>query len=299
MSYAAALQFLYGLQKHGVKLGLQRMSSLLERLGDPHRRYPVCHIGGTNGKGSTAAMAASMLQAAGYRVGLYTSPHLVAFNERIRVAGHPIEDEQIAALTEQIRKASGPITDLTFFEFTTAIAFQHFAQSHLDVAVVEVGMGGRYDATNVVMPMVSTITNVALDHQAYLGDTVDAIAVEKAGIIKCRTPVVVGRLSSDASTVIDSVALGRHASVFRLNVDFHADGESEASFRYEGMKRLIGDLSCPLPGVHQLENAACAIAMIELASERGLAVSDAAIRSGLAVVQWEGRLQVLEQQPRL
>ena len=298
MSYASPLQFLCGLQKHGVKLGLHTIASLLARVGDPHRRYPVCHIGGTNGKGSTAAMAASMLQAAGYRVGLYTSPHLIAFNERIRVAGHPIDDEQIVALTEQLRSAS-PIEDPTFFEFTTAIAFQHFAESGVDVAVVEVGMGGRYDATNVVMPLVSTITNVTLDHQDHLGNTVEAIAVEKAGIIKGRTPVVVGRLSSDASAVIDSIASERHSSVFRLNADFHADGESEASFRYEGMKRSIEDLSCPLPGVHQLENAACAIAMLELASEGGLAVPDGAIRSGLAAVRWEGRLQIVEHHPRL
>jgi dihydrofolate synthase/folylpolyglutamate synthase len=297
MSYAATLQFLYGLQKHGVKLGLETVSSLLGRVDDPQHRYPVLHIGGTNGKGSTAAMAASMLHAAGYRIGLYTSPHLVAFNERIRVNDQSITDEEIVESTESLRRAAGLSLQPTFFEFTTAIAFHYFAQQRIDVAVVEVGMGGRYDATNVVTPAVCAITNVALDHQSYLGKTLCAIAREKAGIIKPRVPLVAGNLSSDALDVVNAVASERQAPVCRLHAEFHVGGDSVEAFHYEGITRSFSDLSCSLQGIHQLENAACALAMLERVSEQGFRVSDEAVRSGLRDVRWEGRLETVQRRP--
>jgi len=303
MPYTAAWEFLQGLQKHGVKLGLEPIQTLLGQLGNPQDRYRTIHIGGTNGKGSTAAMAAAMLQAAGYRVGLYTSPHLIDFRERIRINGDPIPDDAVAQLTGRLRMTlrdtMGQEVLPTFFEFTTALAFQHFAEAGVDVAVIEVGLGGRFDATNTVRPMLSVITNVALDHQDHLGDSVDAIAFEKAGIIKCGVPVVAGRLSAEAAEVVEQVAADRGAPIFRLARDFRAAGDPLAGFHYEGLRRSYYNLSSPLVGLHQLDNAACAVAALELTSDLGLPVFEQAIRDGLRATQWEGRLEVVERQPTL
>lgn len=299
MSYLQSVEFLYGLQKHGIKPGLGTIQALLDRLDHPERRYPSLHIGGTNGKGSTATMAASMLQAAGYRVGLYTSPHLVDFRERIRVNGDVISEERMADLTNCVRAAAGEPREPTFFEFTTAMAFQQFADAGIDVAVVEVGLGGRFDATNVLMPAAAAITNVALDHQEYLGETIGEIAYEKAGIIKSGVPVVVGRVSSEATAVLSRVAGERGAPLSRLYGDFNVSGTSPARFRYEGLKESYDELACPLAGRHQLDNAACALALLEAVSERGLPVSEGAVREGLRTVHWEGRLETVESRPTL
>jgi dihydrofolate synthase/folylpolyglutamate synthase len=298
MTYQAALEFLYGLQKHGIKLGLEAITALLGRLDDPQLRFRSLHIGGTNGKGSTAAMAAAMLQQAGYRVGLYTSPHLLDFRERIRVDGMLITEEQVAALTDRLRDLDQDAST-TFFEFTTAMAFEHFAETGVDLAVVEVGMGGRFDATNVLRPLVSTITNVALDHQEYLGRTVPAIAMEKAGIIKHGVPVVIGRLLPEALAVVRRLAAERRAPLYRLGADFHAEGDPVTGFRYDGLERRYVELSCPLPGQHQLDNAACAVAMLELASGAGIGIPEPALREGLRRVAWQGRLERVDQEPAL
>jgi dihydrofolate synthase/folylpolyglutamate synthase len=184
MTYSACSDYLYGLQKHGIKLGLETMQVLVERIGHPERQFRTLHIGGTNGKGSTAAMAAAILQAAGFRVGLYTSPHLVEFRERIRVNSEMIPEARMAELTERLRAVTSAEVAPTFFEATTALALLYFAEATVDVAVLEVGLGGRFDATNVVDPMVCAITTIALEHQEHLGHTEEAIAFEKAGIIK-------------------------------------------------------------------------------------------------------------------
>ncbi len=298
MSYLTAVEFLYGLHRHGIKLGLDTITELLAGLGHPERRFPSLHIGGTNGKGSTAAIVASVLQAAGYRVGLYTSPHLVDFRERIQVEGAPIAEERVAELTGRLRAAAAASLDPTFFEFTTAMAFQHFADAGIDVAVVEVGLGGRFDATNVLTPVVAAITNVALDHQEYLGHAVPAIAYEKAGIIKPGVPVVVGRVDEDAAAVVARVAEARGAPLYRLTRDFLTEGPS-ARFRYVGMEQSWDALDCPLDGRHQLDNAACALALLEVASGRGVPVAESAVREGLRHVRWEGRLETVERRPLL
>jgi dihydrofolate synthase/folylpolyglutamate synthase len=298
MTYPAALAFLFGLQKHGIKLGLDVIAALLRGLDDPHRRFPNLHIAGTNGKGSTAAMAAAVLQRAGHRVGLYTSPHLMDFRERIRVNGAPIAEERVAAWAGALQQIAHD-QSATFFELTTAMAFAHFADSRVDVAVVEVGMGGRFDATNVITPLVSAITNVALDHQEYLGHTLAAIAGEKAGIIKSGTPVVAGRLQPEAATVIERIAKERQASCYRLGQHFHVAGQSTTAFRYEGLHHCYDNLVPGLAGSHQLDNAACALAMLELASTAGLTVTEPAVREGLRTVTWEGRLERVEQEPVL
>jgi len=299
LSYSESVAFLYSLQKHGVKLGLERIGALLRGLGAPHERYPSLHIGGTNGKGSTAAIAAAILEAAGYRVGLYTSPHLVDFRERIRVSGQPIPEDTVAELTETLQAALGGACQPTFFEFTTALAFQYFAEMAVDVSVIEVGLGGRFDATNVLTPMVSIITTVALDHRDYLGETIGAIAFEKAGIIKPGVPVVTGRLGAEAEAVVASVASTHGSAWSRLGADFRTEGDPCGGFAYRGLRRSCSDLRCPLPGRHQLDNAACALAALEHGARGGLYVPDSAVREGLAAVLWEGRLEHVEEAPSL
>jgi len=297
LSFPDSLRYLYGLQKHGIKLGLATIETLLSRLGDPQERYPTFHIAGTNGKGSTAAMVASVLVAAGYRTGLYTSPHLVNFRERIRVNGAMIQEEQVSVLVGRLRQEAGASLSPTFFEFNTAMAFQYFAQEQVEVAVVEVGMGGRFDATNVVRPMVTAITTVALDHQEYLGTTVAQIAFEKGGIIKPGIPLVTGRLTGEGLQVIGELAVTRGAPHRRLSEEFQAVREEGREFGYRGRRWAFDGLSIPLLGDHQIDNAACAVAMVEQAAERRIRVSESALRSGLRQVSWEGRLDVVERDP--
>ena len=297
MTYPATVQFLYSLQQHGIKLGLETIRALLARVGDPHRRYPVLHIGGTNGKGSTAAMTASMLQAAGHCVGLYTSPHLIDFRERVRVDGVMIPEARVSELVEALRAAATPDLAPTFFEFTTALAFQYFAECRVDVAVLEVGLGGRFDATNVVTPLATAITTIGLDHEAYLGSTLEAIAFEKAGIIKPGVPVVLGRMEASAQRVIEDHAATVVAPVHVLDRDFRSDGPSTADCEYTGLMRRYAHLHCPLEGQFQLDNLACALALVELAHEGGVTVPEAAVRAGLRQVAWEGRVEVIGQAP--
>ncbi len=297
MTYSACIDYLYGLQKHGIKLSLDTMRALVERLGHPERRLRVLHIGGTNGKGSTAAIAAAILQASGRRVGLYTSPHLVEFRERIRVNGEMISEERMADLTERIQAASLG-SEPTFFEATTALAFLYFAEAQVDIAVLEVGLGGRFDATNVVNPLACAITTIALDHQEHLGHTVEAIAFEKAGIIKPSVPVVMGRIAPGAAVVIRRIAAQQEASVWELGRDFSVIGEGSDHFAYRG-GRSIDDLSCALSGHHQLDNAACALALLEGAQRTGITIEESAIREGLRSVTWEGRLERIEQNPTI
>ena len=297
MTYSATVQFLYGLQQHGIKLGLETIRALLGRVGDPHRRYPVLHIGGTNGKGSTAAMAASILQASGHRVGLYTSPHLIDFRERIRVNGVMIPESGVIHGVDMLRAASAPDLAPTFFEFTTALAFHYFAECQVDVVVLEVGLGGRFDATNVVEPLAVAITTIGLDHEAYLGSTIEAIAMEKAGIIKTGVPVVLGRIGELARRVIEDRASAVGAPVFRLERDFRCEGSSPADCRYTGLGLEVEHLGCPLQGRFQIDNLACSLALIELARKSGMTVPETAIRAGLQQVAWEGRLEIVGEEP--
>jgi dihydrofolate synthase/folylpolyglutamate synthase len=299
MTYSTAVAYLYRLQKHGIKLGLTTMTVMMSRLGMPQTRYRTLHIAGTNGKGSTAAMAAAVLQAAGYRVGLYTSPHLVEFRERIRVNGEMIAELQVAQLTEQLQVLCQPDLSPTFFEYTTAMAFQHFADSEVDVAVLEVGLGGRFDATNVVAPMACAITTISLDHQEYLGTTRSSIAFEKAGIIKPEVPVVVGRLDDDAWETIEQVARERQAPMFRLDKDFRTEGKTPQRFSYRGLGVQYDGLTCALEGRHQLDNAACALALLGAAAPQGITVAAEAVRAGLRAVNWAGRLEVVDRRPTI
>lgn len=296
MTYASAIDYLYGLQKHGIKLGLETMQALMDRLGHPERRYRILHIGGTNGKGSTAAIAAAILQASGLRVGLYTSPHLIEFRERIRVNGEMMAEDGVTELTARVRGASESL-EPTFFEATTALAYLYFAEARVDVAVLEVGLGGRFDATNVVHPVACAITTIALDHQEYLGRTEEAIAFEKAGIVKPAVPVVTGRIGSAALSVIRTSAEQRGAPLWQLGRDFAVEGQGPECFTYRGKVQRLEGLSCALAGRHQLDNAACALALLEAAGEGAGPVNEAAIRLGLRSVRWEGRLECIDRDP--
>jgi len=296
LSYPKAIEYLYSLQWHGIKLGLDNIRGLMTALGEPHERFRSVHITGTNGKGSTAAAIANVLQAAGYRTGLYTSPHLIDFTERIRVNGEPIPPERVARLTEGVRAAVGDIP-ATFFEFTTAMAFLYFAESSVDLLVAEVGMGGRYDATNVLSPLVSVITNVDFDHQAFLGNTLEQIAFEKAGIVKPGVPLVTATDRPEALEVIRTVSREQGAPLYRVGNEVRTEGSSPRRFRYQGIRRSYSDLNFALMGKHQLSNAACALAVLEILESHGLPVGESSIRQGLSTVRWDGRMEMIRPNP--
>jgi len=315
VTYAEATAFLYGLRRFGWRPGLATIRRLVALLGDPQTGIPFVHVAGTNGKGSTAAMLDAICRAAGYRTGLYTSPHLLSFTERIRVNGKPINEADIVALTEELKTVCGghfasettaPAGDRlphpTFFELTTAMALLHFRRRAVDAAVIEVGLGGRLDATNVIEPRVAVITNIALEHEQYLGRTLAEIAGEKAGIVKAGIPVVTAA-RGDALAVIQQRAAERQAPIvsvpeaYRWEVrESKLDGQT---FDLEGPRRRYEALRLALPGRHQVENAVLAVAAAEAAQEQGLALDAAAIRRGLAEVAWPGRLQVVQGRPRI
>jgi len=301
--YQRILTYLYGLQKRGIKYGLRNIRGLVAACGHPELRFAALHIAGTNGKGSTASFLASILQEAGYRTGLYTSPHLVRFNERIRIDGAPISDER---LVEYARGLRGDIEkyNATFFEATTCIAFRYFADEAVDVAVIETGLGGRLDATNVLTPLVSVITNVGMDHMEYLGTTLRAIAREKAGIIKPRIPVVTASTSDEALRVLRSVARRRgspfHHAWEITRVHSTSVRGMGTAVQLKGTGWRIPAVVLGHPGEHQATNASLAVSALALASGRGTLarISGVAIARGLHNVVrntgLEGRMQHLK-----
>jgi dihydrofolate synthase / folylpolyglutamate synthase len=299
-TYQKAVEYLYALQKHGIKLGLANSEALMETAGRPHKRFRSVHIAGTNGKGSTAAFLAGILREAGYRTGLYTSPHLVSFTERIRVNGEPIPEDRVVALTGHIRERMPCEMNCTFFEFTTAVAFSHFAEEGVDIAVVETGMGGRLDSTNVLTPLVSVITNIEVEHTEFLGDTLELIAAEKAGIIKPAVPIVTGATQPEAIAVIEREAASKRASVYRVTKDFQPELSSsgaEPVFDYRGLRTAYRGLRLRLPGGHQAVNASLALAALECLREAGVASDERAVRRGLEDTRWEGRLERVSRRP--
>ncbi len=298
---------LYRRNLHTIKLSLDVVSVLLKELQNPQDSFLSIHIAGTNGKGSTSAMLASILRAAGFRVGLYTSPHLRRFNERIQVDGEPIPDRALLPVMEEVeaaaRRACGEAgRDATFFEFTTALAFCWFRQCGVQIAVLETGLGGRLDATNVVTPVVSVITSIGLDHQAYLGDTIEEIAAEKAGIIKPGRPVVCGQLPEAAMAVMRKTARAQSATLTVAAdvcaVTRHSQTIDGQRLTIETPDETIGRVNCPLLGRHQLTNIAVSVATIQaFVNETHLPVSSDAIREGLNRVTWPARLQILSRDP--
>lgn len=292
--YQRTLDWLYALEAaKGMDFKLERITLALGRLGDPHRAAPVLHVAGTNGKGSVVAMCDAILRAGGHRVGRYTSPHLVALGERICIDGVPLAPEAIVALADEVRAAASGI-ELTFFEFLTVMAFLHFARAGVDAAVVEVGLGGRLDATNVVDPLVAAVTTIGVDHAQWLGDTPEAIAAEKGGIIKPGRPVVLGRIAEPAATVLRRIAAERQAPVVAAGEQYHVGGGEQLTF--DGLGWHLADLPLALHGAHQRDNAGTALAMLATASAQ-LPVGADAVRCGLAGVDWPGRLEIVPGAP--
>ena len=296
--YHNSIEYLYALQKHGIKFGLNRTESMLARLGDPHRGFRCIHLAGTNGKGSTAAMLSSILTRHGFRTGLYTSPHLVRFTERFRVDECEAVPERIADVFDKIRGSFNGAELPTFFEAVTAMAFLYFAEEKVDWAVVETGMGGRLDATNVIRPEVSVITNISFDHQEFLGHTLAAITREKAGVIKKGTAVVTGAGQPVVHGILKATCFRDDAPLYRLGKDFRVRRNGNGTFQYQGMRHRLPSLGVGLAGGHQYTNASLALAALEVLEKKGhITLDHQAVRDGLKHVHWPARLEVLQENP--
>lgn len=292
-----SLQYLRSLTGLGIRLDLAPLMRALERLGSPERKYRTVLIAGTNGKGSIAAMVSSILTQAGWRTGLYTSPHLTDYRERIRVDGKMIPRCDLRNLIEKARLHMGET--LTYFEFSTLLAFLYFEQCKVDVAVLEVGMGGRFDATNVVDPDVSVISNISLEHRDFLGGRLRDIAREKGGIIREGGICLTAARQRDVVGVLEGICSVRGASLYRLGREIRVRRKSPGIFSYRGIRRHFDRLETPLPGRHQLENASLALGVIEIVDSRGLKISDQAVVNGMKATRWAGRLEVLRESPML
>ncbi len=289
---------MYGLRRFGIKLGLDTINTVLEHLNQPQKDYRLIHIAGTNGKGSVAAMLATILHEAGYRVGRYTSPHLERFNERICVNNAPIDDAAVVSAYERVRSTPRTDRELTFFEFTTAMALYEFSRQRVEWAVIETGMGGRLDATNAVQPELTVITNISLEHQSYLGHTLAAIAGEKAGIIKKGIPLITGVAQPAARKVILDRARDLNAPAYLKGRDFRCRRSNDERFSYYGRIHAWRSIEPGLTGRHQVENAALVLAACETLMEQGLAqLREDTIRRGLANTRWPGRLEVVSHRP--
>jgi len=276
--YAVALEFLYGLQIFGANFGLANTFRLALLAGQPQAELRFIHVAGTNGKGSTCAMLEAIYRATGLRVGLFTSPHLVSFRERIQVNRQLIPETEVVRLVGELRGLNRE-NEATLFEFATVMALKYFSEQKCDLVIWETGLGGRLDATNIVTPLASVITNIAFDHQEWLGDTVGKIAAEKAGIIKSNIPVITAADAPEALTVIEKTAREKNAPLKIVTADEVRSRFAAASFP-------------PLPGEHQKINAALALATVEVL-QKPIPVADETIRAGLAGVNWPGRLQLI------
>ncbi|KPK16535.1 MAG: hypothetical protein AMJ62_04815 [Myxococcales bacterium SG8_38] len=293
--YKEALRWLYGLESGGIKLGIERTAEAAELRGHPERALRHVHVAGTNGKGSVAAMLESTLRAAGYRTGFFSSPHLQRYVERIRIDGRPISEREAAARIEELR-ADTRLPPLSFFEFTTLLGFEAFRDAQCDIVVLEVGLGGRLDSTNIVSPEACVITSIGLEHQRILGDTLAKIAREKAGVIKPGVPCVVGARGKSVRRAIRSRARAMDAPVRWIDKDF-GSAWNEGSLSVRVGERRWDDVRIALRGSYQADNAACAIATLLELGQRGFPVSDANIRKGLERVKWPGRLEWIPSRP--
>ncbi|MCK4900250.1 MAG: bifunctional folylpolyglutamate synthase/dihydrofolate synthase, partial [Anaerolineales bacterium] len=326
--YQATLEYLYSFVDYSLsrsfrnspdKFDLGRMRDLMAALGNPEQKYPSIHIAGTKGKGSVAVFCSFALRADGYRVGLYTSPHLHDYTERIQINGQPISHTELVSLVEQLKPVIESIPQITTFEITTALSLAYFANQKVDVAILEVGLGGRLDATNVVVPAVSVITSLSYDHTYVLGETLPEIAGEKAGIIKPGIPVVLSPQKEEARQVIESIAAERSSPLVQVGLDYkfiplnHSlEGQSLLIGPAKTFPRIIeggitnggGDsepvkLFIPLLGRHQVENAATAYTVLKVFSESAFPVGGTAICAGFSQTSWPGRFDVLNKDPIL
>ena len=306
--YNQALDYLYSFVDYSLKhiselakaeFNLDRMFGLMEELGNPQQKYPIIHVAGTKGKGSVASLCASALKAGGYKTGLYTSPHLWDYTERVQINGEPISHKQLIELVEEIKPAVAKIPKLTTFEITTALGLLAFAKNNVNAAVIEVGLGGRLDATNIVTPNVSVITSLSYDHMAVLGNTLAEIAGEKAGIIKDGIPVVSAPQAAEALAVLELVARATNSQLILVGKDItlerltsSIDGQSLSITNH--LERSTLELQLPLLGIHQIENAAVTYTALKAS---GIPISDEAIQRGFAEVKWPARFEILRREP--
>jgi len=325
-SYQEALNYLYSFVDYTLersyrytpdRFNLDRVRVLLRAVGDPHRAFGSIHVAGTKGKGSVSSLSASALRAAGYRVGLYTSPHLIRLTERIQVDGEELGQQAMASLLEELKPDVARIPGITMFEILTALAFLHFARQNVDFAAVEVGLGGRLDATNVVEPLVSVITSLSYDHMHVLGNSLSDIAREKAGIIKRGIPLVLAPQQHEAERVVEEVARERGAPIIRVGRDWlYAPGghdlESQSLFIWPASEQAHMDTfvetaggeewappryEIPLLGYHQVVNTAVAYAALQVVRQSGVRLEEEAIQDGFRHVSWPGRFQILSRSP--
>jgi dihydrofolate synthase/folylpolyglutamate synthase len=302
MNYEETLSYLYDLERFGIKLDLSNITSILRRLGNPHQSFPSVHIAGTNGKGSVAAMLHSILYQAGYRVGMYTSPHLVDFRERIKVGPEFVDQDFVVDLVLKLKDDIDQ-RGYTFFEVTTAMAFEHFARKQVDLGVVETGLGGRLDATNMITPLVSIITNIGKEHTQQLGDVIAQIATEKAGIVKRAVPTITAVSQPEALDAIRVVCAQRKSEFIRVqngSVYSVLDSSIHGSrFNFSSNSFEYRNLELNLAGEHQLQNALTALTTIQELVGLGWKVDEPAIRKGLKQVNWRARLEVFGKEPRV
>ncbi len=297
ISYSDCLQTLYGLRRFGIKLGLSTIRGILKGLGNPQDKYACIHVAGTNGKGSVASALASILNTAGYKTGLYTSPHLVRFNERITINNRPISNENVVASYKAVKNVHRGKRELTYFEFTTAMALHEFGRQKVNWAVIETGMGGRLDATNIIKPTLSIITNISLEHREYLGNRLAQIAREKGGIIKRHVAVVTGVKQKHVIETIKEIADKKAAPLYRLGKDFRVRRDASGKFTYFGIENAWRGLETALIGNHQIDNAALVLAACEILNKKKVQLPLAVIKAGLKRNIWPGRLEIVSTDP--
>ncbi len=296
-SYNLTLKSMYSLKRFGIKLGLSTIRKILKSLGNPQDNFSCIHVAGTNGKGSVASSLASILNASGYKTGLYTSPHLVRFNERITINNLPISNANVVEAYKAVKQVHRGNREPTFFEFTTAMAFYEFSRQKVDWAVIETGMGGRLDATNMIKPALSIITNISVEHREYLGNTIAQVAGEKGGIVKKYTPVVTGIKQKHAVAVVKEIAKTKSAPFFRLGDDFSVRRNRAGTFTYFGMDNTWRNLQTGLLGNYQVDNAALVVAACEVLNRKKANISIESIKEGLTNNHWPGRLEVVSKNP--
>ena len=291
MHYSEACTYLNELQFFKIKLGLEAVSTLLAKIGSPHTSFPAIHLAGTNGKGSVGATLLSLLRYNGYKVGFYSSPHLSSVRERFSINKKSIDRQTFAELATTIRDTLGS-QPITYFEFTTALAFLWFQQQKVDIAIIETGLGGRLDATNVITPLVSVITTIDLDHQEYLGNTLTQIAGEKAGIIKDTVPVVSGVQDHTAQEVIKTTCLQKQNTLYTLGTDFTCQPITPTTFTYTGITGTqLQGLHCALQGKHQQANSCLALATAEVLQQKGFHLAEEKVAQAMQKTKWPGRME--------
>jgi len=295
--YNKCIKSMYGLRRFGIKLGLSTIKSMMQELGNPQDSYSCIHVAGTNGKGSIASSLASILKESSHRVGLYTSPHLVRFNERIRINNQPVPDKNVVVAYKTLKDVSTGIREPTFFEFSTAMALYEFGKQKVDWAVIETGMGGRLDATNIIKPALTIISNISLEHRMYLGDTIKQIAGEKGGIIKNKMPVVTGARQKSAVSTLKDIASEKSAPFYRFGEDFKVRRNKNNKFTYYGIENIWRDLCTGLQGNHQIDNAGLVLAACELLNKKRAEIPFNSIKNGLEKNHWPGRLDIVFENP--